>query len=271
MCCLKKMLAAVCAMLCCLACLAVPFLAGAVESKWVEVTDEPLPDASSDDLPEAPYPGWIDCPMNGARFYLVEAARETMVYAAVSESPDDVWPESSTVTGYTPFVTVQAGDPMMMCYHPDYCGFGNDEWICVVLKPESSSYFRRGYVRAADLEQNEDGSIARKKRASQNISEFDTTWAEDGPVLIYAGEKGGEVIGTLREGIVLPSVWHPESQIAYGSTGGVETYDGVGYLYDSVRGMTITVDYEGEIEEEIVDIEEDEGDVGEGTAEQPLL
>ena len=53
--------------------------------------------------------------------------------------------------------------------------------------------------------------------------------------------------------------------------GGVETYDGVGYLYDSVRGMTITVDYEGEIEEEIVDIEEDEGDVGEGTAEQPLL
>ena len=89
-----------------------------------------------------------------------------------------------------------------------------------MLKPESSSYFRRGYVRAADLKQNEDGSIARKKRASQNISEFDTTWAEDGPVLIYAGEKGGEVIGTLREGIVLPSVWHPESQIAYGSTGG---------------------------------------------------
>ena len=80
--CLKKMLAVLCAALC----LAVPFLAGAVESKWVEVTDEPLPDASSDDLPEAPYPGWIDCPMNGARFYLVEAARETMVYAAVSLS-----------------------------------------------------------------------------------------------------------------------------------------------------------------------------------------
>ena len=36
MCCLKKMLAAVCAMLCCVACLAVPFLAGAVESKWVD-------------------------------------------------------------------------------------------------------------------------------------------------------------------------------------------------------------------------------------------
>ena len=113
MCYFRRWLSLLCAALCCLTCLAVPFLAGAAATGLVEVTNEPLPDASSDDLPEAPYPGWIDCPMNGARFYLVEAARETMVYAAVSESPDDVWPESSTVTGYTPFVTVQAGDPMM--------------------------------------------------------------------------------------------------------------------------------------------------------------
>ena len=70
--------------------------------------------------------------MNGARFYLVEAARETWFTRRLSESPDDVWPESSTVTGYTPFVTVQAGDPMMMCYHPDYCGLGtmNGSALC---------------------------------------------------------------------------------------------------------------------------------------------
>ncbi len=272
MCCLKKTLAVLCAMLCCVACLAVPFLAGAAATGLVEVTNEPLPDASSNDLPETLHPGWISYGMDGMCFYLVEAARDTMVYAAVSAPSSEVGQEGSAVTGYAPFVEVKAGDPLMMCYHPDYSGFGDDEWICVALKPERFD-LRRGYIRAEDLKKNEEGSIARKKLAShtEDYNEFDSVWSEDGPVPIYAGEEGGEVIGTLREGIVLPSVWHPESQIAYGSTGGVETYDGVGYLYDSVRGMTITVDYEGEIEEEIVDIEEDEGDVGEGTAEQPLL
>ena len=270
---LKKMLAVLCAVLC----LAVPFLAGAAATGLVEVTDEPLPDASSNDLPETLHPGWISYGMDGARFYLVEAARKTMVYAAVSESPYDVGPEGSTVSGYTPFVTVQAGDPMMMCYHPDYSGFGDDEWICVALDMGDGSYFRRGYVRAEDLKKNAKGSIARKKRADHTGTyySFNSVWSEDGPVPIYAGEEGGEVIGTLQEGIVLPTVWAGENAGASGYRASVGTYEGVGYIYDeNVAIVEINLTYVEDIEdypEEVIPGEiPEEGDVQDGTENTPL-
>lgn len=258
----KRMFAALCAGLCCLACLYAPLFAGAAPSELIEVTDEALPDTSSGDLPEADYPGWIDYGMVGARFYLVEAAKDSVVYAAVSESPYDVGKEESSVSGYTPFIEVQAGDPLMMCYHPDYRGFGDDEWICVVLEPEMS-YFRRGYVRAADLKKNEEGEIARKKLANHTATynEFASAWSENGPVSIYASKEGGAVIGTLREGIVLPVVWGWDGQRTVAQ---VSTYAGDGYVDgEEVEIMEIFQDSGGEEIEEIPE----GGDVGEGTEE----
>ena len=273
----RRWLPVLCAALCCLTCLAVPFLAGAVESGLVEVTDEPLPSASSNDLPATLHPGWISYGMDGARFYLVEAARETTVYAAVSESPYDVGPEGSTVTGYIPFVTVQAGDPMMMCYHPDYSGFGDDEWICVALEMEDGSYFRRGYVRAEDLKKNAEGNVARKKRADHTATfyNFNSVWSEDGPVPIYAGEEGGEVIGTLQEGIVLPTAWNEENAGVSGYRESVGTYEGVGYIYDeNIAVVEITLTYvedEEDYPEEVIPGEVPEGgDVQDGTPNTPI-
>ena len=268
----RKWLSLLCAALCCLTCLAVPFLAGAVESGLVEVTDEPLPDASSNNLPESPRPGVIEYGMDGMCFYLVEAARDTMVYAAVSAPSSEVGQEGSAVTGYAPFVEVKAGDPLMMCYHPDYSGFGDDEWICVALKPERFD-LRRGYIRAEDLRKNENGEIARKKRANHSNQSFNAVWSEEEPVPIYAGEEGGEVIGTLREGIVLPELWDSESREEYGYAACVLTYDGARYIYDSVRGITVEIDYdEEEIESdgEIIPGGEEEGDVQDGTPNTPI-
>lgn len=270
----RKWLSLLCAGLCVVLCLAVPFLAGAAESGLVEVTDEPLPSASSNNLQESLYPGWIDYGMGGARFYLVEAAKDTTVYAAEADSPEEALAGRGGVTGYTSFVKVKAGDPLLMCYHPDYSGFGDDEWICVVLEPELSS-FRRGYVRAEDLKKNEEGSIARKKLAShtEDYNEFDSVWSEDGPVPIYAGEEGGEVIGTLQEGIVLPELWDSESREEYGYTACVLTYDGAGYIYDRVLVMTVDVEYdeeEIESEGEIIPGGEEGGDVQDGTPNTPI-
>ena len=266
--CLKKMLAVLCAALC----LAVPFLAGAAETGLVEVTDEPLPDASSNDLPEAPYPGWIDYAMGGACYYLVEAAKDTVVYAVEGGSPYDALEGKSPEGEWAPFVELKAGDPLMMCYHPDYSGFGDDEWICVALKPERFD-LRRGYIRAEDLRKNENGEIARKKRANHSNQSFNAVWSEEEPVPIYAGEEGGEVIGTLREGIVLPELWDSESREEYGYAACVLTYDGARYIYDSVRGITVEIDYdEEEIESdgEIIPGGEEEGDVQDGTPNTPI-
>ena len=266
MCCLKKMLAVLCAALC----LAVPFLAGAAETGLVEVTNEPLPDASSNDLPEAPYPGWIDYAMGGACYYLVEAAKDTVVYAVEGGSPYDALEGKSPEGEWAPFVELKAGDPLMMCYHPGYRGFGDDEWICVVLEP-TSFYFRRGYVRAADLKKNEEGEIARKKLASHTESdnEFDAVWSKDGAVPITTEEGGGETLATLREGIVLPAVWDEKLPGTYGGWARVPTYDGMGYVVDeSIAVMSVVTESGGD--EEIIGPGEEEGDVQDGTENTPL-
>ena len=266
----RRWLSLLCAALCCLACLAVPFLAGAAESGLVEVTDEPLPDASSNDSPESLYPGWIDYGMGGARFYLVEAAKDTTVYAAEAASPEEALAGRGGVTGYTSFVEVKEGDPLLMCYHPDYSGFGDDEWICVVLEP-TSFYFRRGYVRAADLEKNEEGEIARKKLAghTESDNEFDAVWSKDGAVPITTEEGGGETLATLQEGIVLPAVWGEKLPGTYGGWARVPTYDGMGYVVDeSVAVMSVLMESGGE--EEIIDPGEEGGDVQDGTPNTPI-
>ena len=95
-------------------------------------------------------------------------------------------------------------------------------------------------------------------------------WAESGSVPIYVGKEGGEVTGTLQEGIVLPSEWNNQHPNKCGGVGKGVDFRRSGYLYFDEDAILAGIIADANVEEEIPTDGEEDGDLCED-AEETLL